>query len=100
LGKEKNMGKEKVDLGVINQGGMRWDSYPSSGGALGSDPDVMKEQLLCIYNYAYAILTGFGYHVNAISDQDYDWHCVATEEEITPGKAKLVTVGNKHIGVL
>ena len=64
-------GERKVESGTINEGGFRWDSYPPSGGLPGSDPALMKEQLLDKYNYTYAILTGSGYHVNAIPDPDY-----------------------------
>ncbi|SDJ01911.1 amidohydrolase family protein [Paenibacillus naphthalenovorans] len=64
-------GERKMDSGILNEGGFRWDSIPPNGGPAGSDPDFLREQLLDKYNYSYALLTGSGYHISAIPDPDY-----------------------------
>jgi hypothetical protein len=57
-------GERTLKSGILDQeGGMRWDSTPPSGGPPGSDPEFMKEQLLDKYNYSYAILSGSGFHI-------------------------------------
>lgn len=46
--------------GGVGRSGMRTDARPPSGGAAGSDPAFLKEQLIDAYGIEYAILNGSG----------------------------------------
>lgn len=67
----KQYGQRRLESGIINEGGMRWDSTPPDGGPPGSNPDFLRAQLLDKYDYAYALLTGSGYHISGIPDPEY-----------------------------
>lgn len=65
-------GERTLSSGILYQeGGMRWDSIPEDGSPAGSDPELMKKQLLDKYDYRYALLTGTGHYITGMPDPDY-----------------------------
>ena len=70
----KQWGVNLPSGGYLNGGdrGYRADSWPAEGGYAGSDPDLMREQLLERYRVAYAILLGQELRpLGTLPDADY-----------------------------
>lgn len=52
-------------------GGSRVDARPADGSPAGSDPDLLRRQLLDAYGVDYAILTGTFYNIHFLPNPDF-----------------------------
>lgn len=65
-------GLRRIGSGIrFEEGGMRWDTRPPGGGAPGSDPTFMAEDLFDRYGHRFAVLSGNNGPIAGIPDPDY-----------------------------